>query len=91
MVTRYAGILCPHQSCLEMHQSLMPSIQWSHVFLCASGISRSAPSSTACLADTAMSPHLTYLDIIVFNNYNKLALLWGEAQKKIAYSYLKVT
>ena len=22
---------------------------------------------------------------------NKLALLWGEAQKKIAYSYLKVT
>ena len=23
--------------------------------------------------------------------YNKLALLWGEAQKKIAYSYLKVT
>ena len=25
------------------------------------------------------------------NNDNKLALLWGEAQKKIAYSYLKVT
>ena len=24
-------------------------------------------------------------------NTNKLALLWGEAQKKIAYSYLKVT
>ena len=24
-------------------------------------------------------------------NVNKLALLWGEAQKKIAYSYLKVT
>ena len=22
---------------------------------------------------------------------NKLALLWGEAQKKIAYSYLKMT
>ena len=22
---------------------------------------------------------------------NKLALLWGEAQKKIAYSYLKIT
>ena len=25
------------------------------------------------------------------NIANKLALLWGEAQKKIAYSYLKVT
>ena len=24
------------------------------------------------------------------SNINKLALLWGEAQKKIAYSYLKV-
>ena len=23
--------------------------------------------------------------------FNKLALLWGEAQKKIAYSYLKMT
>ena len=27
----------------------------------------------------------------LFMNLNKLALLWGEAQKKIAYSYLKVT
>ena len=28
---------------------------------------------------------------LAINNKNKLALLWGEAQKKIAYSYLKVT
>ena len=29
--------------------------------------------------------------LIVFKIKNKLALLWGEAQKKNAYSYLKVT
>ena len=34
---------------------------------------------------------LVFLCITMKNVYNKLALLWGEAQKKIAYSYLKVT
>ena len=28
---------------------------------------------------------------VLKTNDDKLALLWGEAQKKIAYSYLKVT
>ena len=28
---------------------------------------------------------------VLFIEFDKLALLWGEAQKKIAYSYLKVT
>ena len=33
-----------------------------------------------------------YLSIIKLDlMLNKFALLWGEAQKKIAYSYLKVT
>ena len=33
-----------------------------------------------------------FLDIwqLYVKTYNKLALLWGEAQKKIAYSYLNV-
>ena len=31
-----------------------------------------------------------FLNFLGFDK-NKLALLWGEAQKKIAYSYLKVT
>ena len=34
--------------------------------------------------------HIHNLHIRILN-VNKLALLWGEAQKKIAYSYLKVT
>ena len=34
---------------------------------------------------------LKLLGRISFIVVNKFALLWGEAQKKIAYSYLKVT
>ena len=36
---------------------------------------------------------LANFEILALNktHLNKFALLWGEAQKKIAYSYLKVT
>ena len=36
--------------------------------------------------------YATYKSYVRQNKYleDKLALLWGEAQKKIAYSYLKV-
>ena len=35
--------------------------------------------------------HVLTHKVICFILLNKLALLWGEAQKKIAYSYLKMT
>ena len=58
-----------------MHQSLIPSIQWSQVFLCESGISLRCPASTAFLASTAMSPHLTYLKIKFFQSSSSVYLL----------------
>ena len=34
---------------------------------------------------------LTSGEYLLIDTFDKFALLWGEAQKKIAYSYLKVT
>lgn len=50
----------PHHNCLDTHQSLMPPIQWFHVFTCISGIIFNSPVSTAWIADAAISSHLTY-------------------------------
>ena len=44
-----------------------------------------------CLGETAASGERNDNNDSDDSNDDKLALLWGEAQKKIAYSYLKVT
>ena len=44
-----------------------------------------------CLAECEKRYHLKKNKVCRIYRQNKLALLWGEAQKKIAYSYLKVT
>lgn len=60
-VTWYAGIRCPHHSCLEMHQSRIFSIQWYHIFSWTSGMILRWPVLTALIASAAILSQRMYL------------------------------
>ncbi len=49
------GIWCPHQSCREMHQGRICSIQWKNVPAWDSGWKRTRPLRTASIAGAASS------------------------------------
>mmetsp|Transcript_29874 Transcript_29874/g.114682 ORF Transcript_29874/g.114682 Transcript_29874/m.114682 type:complete len:231 (-) Transcript_29874:1252-1944(-) len=59
-VARYAGILCPHQSCLETHQSRILSNQLNHVPSNMFGTSFSSPLRTASVDLRAISLQSTH-------------------------------
>jgi hypothetical protein len=55
-----AGIWWPHQSCREMGQGRMFSIQWKYVFVHPRGMILIFPARTALIASWASGLTLTY-------------------------------
>ena len=62
ILTKYAGIRCPHQSCLEMHHGRIFSSQWNQVFSCCCGMIFRLPLRTTSHDLRAISSQSTYLN-----------------------------